>query len=96
MGCRNILLGTQPADTLCDPRLIVVVDPPLLLWVSSHVRHSLDVSRLRLQPLVDEELRVLKYQEVTKVSSTDTCLTLAKLRKNSRLVFRLLIVSTVS
>ena len=90
------MMRTQPADTLCDPRLIVVVDPPLFLWVSSHVRHRLDVSRLRLQPLVDEELRVLKYQEVTKVSSTDTCSTLAKLRKNSRLVFRLLIVSTVS
>ena len=89
-------MRTQPADTFCDPRLIVVVDPPLFLWVSSHVRHSLDVSRLRLQPLVDEELRVLKYQEVTKISSTDIYSTLAKLRKNSRLVFRLLIVSTVS
>ena len=40
-----------PADRLVDPGLIVVVHSPLLLRVASHVRHRLQVSRLRLQPL---------------------------------------------
>ena len=53
----------KPADRLRDPGLIVEVDPPLLLWVSCHIRHRFEVSGLGLEPLVDEQLRVLGEAE---------------------------------
>ena len=58
---KRVYVKRAPADALSDPGLIVVVDPPLLLWISGHIRHCLYVPRLGLQPLVDEQLRILKY-----------------------------------
>ena len=52
-----------PADRFGDPGLIIEVDPPLLLRVTGHVRHCLEVPRLGLEPLVDEQLRILGEAE---------------------------------
>ena len=52
-------VDTKPADTLCYPRLVVIVHPSFLLRVPGHVGHGLQVLRLGLQPLVDEQLRIL-------------------------------------
>ena len=43
--------------------MIVEVHTSLLLRVARHVSHGLQVPRLRLQPLVDEQLRVLGEAE---------------------------------
>ena len=53
----------QPADRFRDPGLIVEVHPPLLLRVAGHIRHGLEVPRLGLKPLVDEQLWVLGEAE---------------------------------
>ena len=53
----------KPADGLRDPGLIIKVNPSLLLWVSCHIRHCLEVPGLGLEPLVDEQLRVLGEAE---------------------------------
>ena len=54
---------TLPADRLVDPRLVVVVYSSLLLWIASHVRHRLQVSALRFQPLVDKQLGILRVTQ---------------------------------
>ena len=53
----------RPADRLSDPGLVVEVHPPLLLGVARHVRHGLQVSRLGLQPFIDEQLRIFGKAE---------------------------------
>ena len=62
-------MSTVPADPLGDPWLVVEVDPALLLRVAGHVRHRLQVPRLGLQPLVDEQLGVLQQTHVEKTFS---------------------------
>merc|ERR1719336_2476282 len=52
------------ADGLLGPRLIVEVGVSLLLRITNHVRHRLQVSGLRDEPLVDKELRVLGKAEI--------------------------------
>ena len=48
----------KPAESLCYPGLVVIVQPPLLLWAARHICHGLQVPRLGLQPLVYEQLRI--------------------------------------
>ena len=60
----NKIVGrTLPADWLVDPRLVVVAHSSLLLWIPSHVRHRLQVSALRFQPLVDEQLGIFRVTQ---------------------------------
>ena len=53
----------SPADRLVDPGLVVVVHSSLLLRISSHVRHCLQISALGLQPFVDEQLGVFRVTQ---------------------------------
>merc|ERR1719422_1604436 len=48
-----------PANSFSDPWLVIIIHASLFLWVSSHVRHGLQVSGLGLEPFVDEQLRIL-------------------------------------
>merc|ERR1719422_2139836 len=48
-----------PANSFSDPWLVIIIHASLFLWISSHVRHGLQVSGLGLEPFVDEQLRIL-------------------------------------
>lgn len=44
------------AYSLWYPGPLVELSPPLLLWVSCHISHQLQISALRLEPVLDEVL----------------------------------------
>ena len=52
-------MDAKPGDPLCYPGLVVIFHPSLLLGVPGHVGHGLQILALGLQPLVDEQLRIL-------------------------------------
>ena len=54
-----ILLVVIPADTLCSPGLVVVVNSTLLFGIANNICHGLQIPSLRLQPLVNEQLWIL-------------------------------------
>ena len=63
-----------PANSFSDPWLVIIIHASLFLWVSSHVRHGLQVSGLGLEPLVDEQLRILgeaKEELATSLQTVD-------------------------
>ena len=43
--------------------MVVEIANPFLLWIPSHVRHGLQVSALRFQPLVDEQLGIFRITQ---------------------------------
>lgn len=47
------------AHSLWYPRRLVELRPPLLLWVSCHICHQLQISALRLEPVLDEVLWII-------------------------------------
>lgn len=47
------------AHSFWHPGGLVKLSPPLLLWVTCHVRHQLEVSTLGLEPVLNEVLRVV-------------------------------------
>lgn len=44
---------------LWDPRCLVELSPSLFFWVSSHICHQLQISALRLKPVLDEVLWII-------------------------------------
>lgn len=47
------------AHCLWYPGRLVELSPPFLLWVSCHICHQLQISGLRLEPVLDELLWII-------------------------------------
>ena len=91
------------AHSLLSPRLLVEFSPPLLLWIANHISHSLR----RKNQCLYAHLLIVKMKKcglftfrslVWEMSHLlmNCWGSLAKLRKNSRLIFSWLMLSTVS
>ena len=64
---RSFLLNLRvkvSTDSLRGPRLVIKVRASLLFRISCHIRHHLQISRLRNEPLIDEKLRIFGETQV--------------------------------